>query len=178
MLKKSKQLSFGGIVSALSLILMFASAMLPMLEYTSPALAGAVLGLLVIEIGKKTAVIAYIAVSVLSFFIVPNKEVLILFIGFFGFYPILKSVIEKINKTLIRRIVKWLTFNTAIVLSYIVIINVLGLTQVTNELGMFGEWAWVVLLVIGNAAFVVYDIALSKGYEAYIIRLSKILKIR
>ncbi|MEG2813418.1 MAG: hypothetical protein RSA79_02340, partial [Oscillospiraceae bacterium] len=94
---QTKKIAFGGMISALSLIMMLASAVFPMAEYTCPALAGIFLCVLVIEFGKKTATIAFLAVAILSIIIVPNKESAMLFCGFLGYYPILKSVLESHN---------------------------------------------------------------------------------
>lgn len=174
----AKQIAFGGVMSGLSLLFLFASAVLPVLEYTSPAFAGAVLGCVLIEINKKTAVSAFVAVSILSIFVVPNKEVAILFIGFFGFYPIVKSLIERIYKTLLRRTVKALVFNVCIILAYQVVIRVVGLEEAFSDFETFGKWSGVILLVAGNIAFVLYDIVLTRGYALYINRLSKRLKIK
>ena len=54
---------------------------------------------MVIEIGRKWAFTAYIVISILSIFILPDKETAMMFVGFFGYFPVLKSMIEqKLNK--------------------------------------------------------------------------------
>lgn len=84
----------GGIASALCLLLMILT-IIPIATYTMPALAGMVLIVVVIENGYSTAWMVYAAVGFLSLFICPDKEAAMLFVGFFGYYPILKGKLEK-----------------------------------------------------------------------------------
>ena len=77
----------GGIASALCLLLMMLT-IIPIATYTMPALAGMVLIVVVIENGYSTAWMVYAAVGFLSLFICPDKEAAMLFVGFFGYYPI------------------------------------------------------------------------------------------
>lgn len=176
--KKSKQISFGGIICALSIVFLSLSSLIPMLEYTSPALAGGILGFLVIEFNKKTAITAYIAVSLLSLITIPNKEVVVIFIGFFGIYPIVKSVVEPLKNGLIATLIKFVVFNVCIILSYLLIVNVFGIPEVLSDFEKFGHYSIAILLAAGNGAFYLYDIVLSRVYILYIKRISARLNLR
>ena len=98
-MNKRKQLTFkvslGGIISALSLVLMIVSGITFSLEYAIPMITGALLMMLVVEFGKGFAGIIYIVVSILSLLILGNKEPAVMYLMFFGYYPIIKSVLEK-----------------------------------------------------------------------------------
>ena len=91
----------GGIASALCLLLMILT-IIPIATYTMPALAGMVLIVVVIENGYSTAWMVYAAVGFLSLFICPDKEAAMLFVGFFGYYPILKGKLEKIRVRMVE----------------------------------------------------------------------------
>ena len=69
-MNKRKELTFkvalGGIVSALSLVLMILSGVTFSLEYAIPMITGALLMVLVVEFGKGFAGVIYLVVSVLS----------------------------------------------------------------------------------------------------------------
>lgn len=123
---------------------------------------------LVVEINKKTAFLAYLVVAVLSFFMVSNKEAAMLFLFFFGYYPILKSVLEQIKKPVLEWLVKFLIFNLSVVLAYVIIINVMGMTELTEELSMGFKYGAYLLLGLGNVAFAVYDLALTRIIYYYI----------
>ena len=94
MQKKSQQVALGGIATALCIVLMFATGMIPFSYYALPALAGLVLIAVREENGLSTALIVFAAVSLLSVFVVPIKEAALLFIAFFGYYPIIKAIFE------------------------------------------------------------------------------------
>ena len=91
MQKKSGQVALGGIATGMCIALMFATGMIPFSYYALPALAGLVLIAVREENGLSTALIVFAAVSLLSVFVVPIKEAALLFIAFFGYYPILQE---------------------------------------------------------------------------------------
>ena len=93
-LSASYKMALGGIFSSLAVVSMLISYIVPTATYACPALAGVMLIPIVIEIGKGWALCAYTAVSLLSFFIIPDKELVLCFVFFFGFYPILLSLIH------------------------------------------------------------------------------------
>ncbi|WMJ23583.1 hypothetical protein RBG61_02600 [Paludicola sp. MB14-C6] len=167
-MKNSKKVAFGGIVGALSLVSMFLSGIFPFAEYTCPALAGIFLIALVIDFNKKTALIAYGAVSILSLLIMPNKEASILFVAFLGYYPILKSILEQCKSRVVEWILKVGIFNVTVLLSYYFIIHILGMSQVLDDMQGFAQYGVLVLLVMGNVAFIIYDIALTRLIATYV----------
>lgn len=156
----------GGIASALCLLLMLLT-IIPIATYTMPALAGMVLIVVVIENGYSTAAMVYAAVSFLSLFICPDKEAAVLFVGFFGYYPILKGKLEKIRSHALEYAAKFLVFNIAVIASYLVIIYLFGLQGVLEDVGPLGQYSVLALLALGNVVFWIYDVALSRIITAY-----------
>ena len=90
---KSSQVAVGGMASGLCLLLMFLTGMIPFSEYACPTFAGLVLIAVAEEMGRKTALIVYGAVSLLSLLLTPSKEAAILFVFFFGYYPVIRAVL-------------------------------------------------------------------------------------
>lgn len=104
--------------------------------------------------------------------IAPDKEAAILYVMFLGYYPILKSVIERIKKPVLEWAVKLLIFNAAVIAAYAIIIHVITTGE---DMNVFGKYTVLVLLALGNVTFVVYDFALSKLVTAYLVKFRKIL---
>jgi len=177
-LKTSKTVALGGIISSLSLVCLALSSIFPFAEYSSPALAGILLVVLVIEINKKTALIAYLAISILSIFIMPNKEATIIFIGFLGYYPILKSFFEQFKSRFVEYLLKFLLFNIMIFASYFVIINLFGMTEILDEMSSFSQYGIYGLVGLGNIAFLIYDFALTRLILTYIQKIKPKLRIK
>ena len=171
-MKNSAKTALGGMISALSLTIMLLTAVIPYLTYALPAISGALLVLMVIEINKKWAFCAYAAISILSFLILPDKEAAMMYVAFFGYYPILKPLLEsKISNNKLCWIVKAIIFNISVVLAYLVIVKVFGIPL--EEMEEYGKWSVVVLLIMGNVMFVLYDICITRLVTLYLKKWQK-----
>jgi hypothetical protein len=166
--KRSSQIALGGIFSALCLVLMFMTGLVPFATYALPALAGAMLVAVVIEIGSKMAVLAYIGVSILSVFVVPDREAAMMFLVFFGYYPILKEKMESIPSRMAEYALKLGLFNATIVAGYAVMTTLLGIPLLSDSAAEFGKYAVLVLLFFGNVVFLLYDYALTRYISVYV----------
>lgn len=167
-MNKSKKIALCGIVSALSLILLALTGLFPFAEYALPAMAGALLAIPVIEFDRKTAIIAFLAVGVLSLFIAPIKESAFLFCLLFGYYPIIKSLLEAMKSKLAEWGIKILLFNVAALLSYFLLIQVMGMNELLEDFSFGVKYSILILLGLGNIVFVLYDFALSQVIAFYI----------
>ncbi len=177
-MNKRKYLSFkvslGGVITALSLVLMIVSGATISLEYAIPMITGALLMMLVVEFGKGFAGVIYIAVSILSLLILGNKEPAIMYLMFFGYYPIIKSILEKNLKKVSCWIVKYLLFNVSMIVSYFVVTKIFMISF--DDIESFGKFALPLLLLAGNVLFVMYDIMLTRLVSLYIYRWQKHIK--
>lgn len=171
---RSFKAAFGGIVAALSLLFMLLTSIFPTLTYTMPAIAGALLMALVIEIGSGFAGSVYVAVGILSLLLVADKEAAVMYIAFFGYYPILKAFIESHLKKIPSWIIKFIVFNISMIISYFVVSKVFNIPF--DDMGMFGEYALFGLLAMGNVAFLLYDILLTRLVSIYLYRWQKYIK--
>ena len=163
---KSRSVAFGGMIAALSIGIMMLTGAVTVLIYSTPIIVGLLLTLIVIEIGKKWALLVYIAVSVLSLLFVAEKEAAIIYVAFFGYYPILKPILENIKLRPIEWMLKFLIFNVSVVSAYYVLINFFGI-KISSESFTFETMA-LILLVLGNVLFLVYDIAFTRLVSVYI----------
>ena len=164
----------GGIVSALSLVLMISVAVIPFLTYALPAVAGTLIIFIVCEIDKKWAFGVYCTVAILGMLLVPDKEVAVMYLAFFGYYPILKALIESKFPLVIEWIIKVGAFAATMAGSYFLMIKFMGVT--IDETEEWGMMAYPILLGMGTFAFVLYDIALTKMITLYIKKWQKHFK--
>ncbi|MGN0463381.1 MAG: hypothetical protein ACI4GA_01595 [Acutalibacteraceae bacterium] len=163
-MKQSSKTAVCAMVAALSVIVMMLTV-IPVLTYTAPAFAGILLIIVVIEIDKKWAFGVYAAVSALGLLIATDKEAAAMYLVFFGYYPIIKAVLESRLPRWAEIIIKFLIFNAAMVGCYFVLIKVLGMPMDDmNELGKYGP---LILLALGNVVFLLYDFALTKLVIVY-----------
>ncbi len=177
-MNKRKILSFkvalGGVIAALSLLLMILAGVTSTLVYAIPMITGALLMMLVVEFGQEFAGLIYVAVSIISLFLLGNKEAAIMYVTFFGYYPILKSILEKYIKGFVCWIVKYLIFNVAMVSSYFIVTKIFMISF--EDVESFGKFALPLLLFAGNILFVMYDVALTRLVSIYLYRWRKYVK--
>jgi len=170
-LNKSSKTALGGIIAALSVVLMFLTSVIPTLTYAIPAAAGLLLLIMVIEIDKKWATVVFVSVSILSALLIADKEAATMYIAFFGYYPIIKQPIEKHLNKYLCWVIKVLIFNASVIASYFMLIYVFNLN--VDDFGEFTKMGLIALYIAFNFVFVLYDIALTRLITAYIYRWQK-----
>ena len=168
-MSKSGKIALGGLLTALGVVLMFLTGLIPIGTYALPAIAGVLLIVAVIEIGAKWAWMIYAAVAVLSLLFAADKEAALLFVLFFGYYPGLKSFLERISNKVLSWISKFAVFNVAVVACFFLAVNFLQLPE--DSFTVFGIYLPWVFLILGNAVFLIYDIALSGLVATYVEKL-------
>lgn len=172
--KLSFKVALGGVTAALSLILMIAAGVTTTLVYAIPMIAGALLMVLVMEFSAGFASLVYVAVSIISMLILGNKEAAIMYVAFFGYYPIIKSFLEKHLKGIVCWLVKYLIFNVAMVSAYFVVSKIFMIPF--DDIEAFGKFALPLLLLAGNILFFMYDILLTRLVSIYLYKWRKYIK--
>lgn len=173
-MKQSSKCALGGIVAALSLVMMISVAVIPFLTYALPAAAGMLIVFMFVETDKKWAFGVYCTVAILGMLLVPDKEVAVMYLAFFGYYPIIKSVFEARLGNALSWILKVAAFAATMVGAYALMIRFMGVT--IDETEEFGAWAIPILLGTGTLAFIIYDIALTKMITLYFMQWQKHFK--
>lgn len=169
--RNSVKMAVGGVITALSVVCMLLTAIVPVATYSCPILAGIMLAVVVIELGYRFAFAVFAAVSVLSMLVVPDKEAVVCYIALFGYYPIVKNFIEKHKSGIAQWVLKLTVFNIAAAAAFFVTITVLQVPKESFSIGGFYvPWAF---LIAGNIVFVLYDVALSGLITMYVLRLRK-----
>lgn len=163
----SYRVALGGIVAALCLLTMFLAGILPALYIVLPMAAGILMMIIAVEVNVKWAVLTYIAVGILSMFVTFDKEAALLFILFFGHYPVLRFYIHKIRAKIIRTILKFMIFNICIIAFFYITVFIFGLDEMLDEMEEFGRYGALIMLGIMNVVFVLYDVNLDLCYKVY-----------
>lgn len=169
-MSKNFKLTFTAMITALAVVLLYLSSIMPTMRLAFVALAGIIMSAVVIECGIANAFAGFAASVVISFLIVPDKGNVLMFTSFFGHYPIVKCLIERIRKLIPEWIMKISVFNISVIAMFI-LMKTLFAEFIPDNFPML----WVLILV-GSAAFVVYDMGLTKLITYYMQRLRKYLR--
>jgi hypothetical protein len=157
-------------LAALGVVLLYAGALVEVLDMSMAVIASLLCVFAVIEYGKGAPWLVFAVTSVLSILLSPRTPS-IMYALFFGYYPILKEKYEKF-KTPLAWLFKELTFNVALVAIFFAFkFMVLGSAAIPIEL-------YIIFLVLCEVVFVVYDFALTKLISYYIFSLRKRFKIK
>lgn len=175
MKKISYNMALSGILSALCLLMMFLVGIFPFFLYVFPMICGLIVYMIYYECGLNISVASYFCISILSLLISPDKESALLFVTFFGYYPILKIYLERLRARFIKLMVKFAVFNISVIGTYFILINVFGVVSMEDFVGDSANnmiWAF---LAMGNVVFFVYDLALRRVMAAYILKIRKLI---
>ena len=149
----------------------------PYFVYAIPAVAGLFIMVVVIEIDKKWALMAYMVSAVLVF-LFADVESRFLYVFFFGYYPIAKALIEKMRKPILEWPIKFIIFNVSVISVYVIFSSFFNFSL--DEFGELGKYGAYILLALGNVVFVLYDIAVSRFSMFYMVvlhpKIKKIIK--
>lgn len=169
--KNSTRTALGGILASLSVVLMMLTSVIPTLTYALPAMSGVLLVIEVIEVDKKWAAGVYATVSVLSVFLLADKEAATMYVMFFGYYPILKAVIESKCPRWLSWLLKFFLFNLSMTAAFLLVTYVFHIPfEEMEKYGAIAAWG---LLGLGNVAFLLYDFALSRLIGLYLLKWRK-----
>ena len=96
----------------------------------------------------------------LSLLLGPDKEASSVFV-FLGFYPILKTKFD-VGKKMISFLLKISYFNCVIVLMYLLLLRIMGLSELLSEYQKAGFIMGTASVFLGNIAFFMLDFVLSR----------------
>lgn len=168
-MKNSKVIAYSGVATALSVVMLFLGSIFWALGYTMPLVASLVMIILLDSISQKSALLTFVSTSVISFILLNDKECVLLYVLFFGYYPLIRDKINDIKPKFLSYLLKFVTFNAAMVLAQILCVYVFGIPFDD----MLGKWGIVVFVLCLNLVFVVFDKLYTLLLRLYRIKLKK-----
>lgn len=165
-----KRIVVTGVLVALSVIILYLGCAIEVLDLTMSAIVSLLVVVIVIEMGYKYAWFAYVATAVLSLVLLPQKTPAIFYTCFMGFYPIIKSHVERFNSAVVRWTIKLVAGNVALVAMFLLIRY---FVPDEFETGIM----LIATYILGLVAFVMYDVALTKLITFYFAMVRDRIKI-
>ncbi len=163
----SYRVALGGIISAFCLLAMFLTGVFPALSFVLPMMTGILMLIMVNEVNVPWALLTYLAVGLLSLFVTYDKGSAMVFILFFGHYPITYRYLNKIPLRILRLLVKLAVFNGCMILFYYINVYLFGLQDLLEAAQDFGKYGTIILLAAMNPFFLMYDYSLDGLCELY-----------
>lgn len=173
----TRKLAFSSIMTALTIVCLYGSVALPTGRIALLAITSLCILITHAECGTKFSLLQFFSSALLGILLVPFKLQMILFVAFIGYYPIVKSYIERIGKTWLEWIVKILFFNAVLIIAYFILTNFL---MTHMNLGVIFDIVMSHLLsvvVLAEIVFILYDYMLSLLASYYVNVIQKRLKL-
>ena len=178
----TKKITLAAILSSLGIVFLAIGSFIEVLDLSSAAFAGFALVIAVIELGGYYPVLMYCVISILAILILPNKYPALFFIFFGGFYPIFKAYIERFHYVA-AWIVKFSMFNLFLAVMILLIKFLTGTGMLPFFDGgdfnnnLFGNFK-IIVFVVANFTFLLYDIAMTKIINLYIVKIRGLLGLK
>lgn len=164
--KRTRKVTLSAALAALTVLFLYLASVFPTGQLAIIAVASLFTVAAVIEAGIRTAIIVFAGCSLLGFVIVPDKPLLLLYVLFFGYYPIIKSLFEKLKSRILEWALKLVVFNAALSVIWLFFRSLLF------EAKYLG-FNMILVYLAANVVFVIYDIGLSRLIGFYMDRISK-----
>ena len=169
-LQPTLKLTLGAMATALTVLLLYAAAVLPAARLPFYFLASFIPYILLCESLYGWALTAFLASASLSFFLLPDKVPMYVYILLLGHYGVFRTAVqERMQSKLFRMLVKLLYADFFLGLGLYLSVVVFGIQLV--KLPALPDW---VLAVLSQVGVIVYDLlfgACVKIYEAQFRRL-------
>jgi len=164
---KTRALALTALSVAGAVVVLYMGTFLPTMRLSMAAVAALFVAVCVMEGGLRYGIFCFAATAILGLLIVPDRSLALLYLTFFGAYPLVKSIAERQKSNVIAWVVKLAVFLVVLTL-YMTLLRALILDGILDE-----GWALPVVYGGGLIVFIVYDIGMSKLIGFYLARIHK-----
>ena len=168
--QRTKRLAVCAMLSALGVVFLGIGSVISVMDISMAVLASLFCIFAVIEYGGTAPWLVFFVTGVLSL-LLPQKAPAVMYLLFFGYYPIIKEKLEKKPKA-VAWILKEVIFQIALV-GMLLLYHFLFMASGTVPWMMY-----VILALIAEIIFPIYDLALTRLITLYIYRLRKRFRIK
>ena len=160
----TKRLARLAILTAIGVVLLLLGSVLPAGRLALVAVSSLPVCVTLMMYGLKWALAVFALTALLGALLFPGAGV-IMFTAFFGYYPIAKSLFERIHSKAAGWACKLALYSAAFVVYWLLAKALFTFTG--------GELAWYVLYPLGAVVFVLYDTAYSSLIRFYLVKIAR-----
>ena len=148
-----RKIALSSLLSALIVVLVLFGTFIDLLDITVAAICALIINIVQIEVKGRYPFLVYVTSSILCLIFTPLSTATLYFIGYFGYYPIIKTKLTKLKKVY-RKLICVLFFNVAMCLLMLLFKAVFALQ---NE-----PWqVYFALIITLNIFFICFDYLLD-----------------
>lgn len=148
-MKETRKIAAGAMMAAICIVIMLLGAVIDLGTYAAALLAGVACIPYGQKYGRKYQLMVFVVSAVLAFMLVPNIEQNLMYLGFFGWYPILWPSLQKLPR-MAKYAAKFIVFNACFIS-----IELLVMLVLVPE--AMGGVLFVIFIITANVTFFAYD---------------------
>ncbi len=160
----TKRLARLAILTALGAALLFLGSVLPAGRLALVAVSSLPVCVALMMYGLKWSLAVFAMTALLGALLFPGAAA-IMFTAFFGYYPIAKSLFERVHSPALGWICKFALYSFAFVIYWLLAKALFTFTG--------GELSWYVLYPLGAAVFFLYDRAYTSIIRFYLVKIAR-----
>jgi hypothetical protein len=164
MSRKTRKITLSAIISALTVGVLYVASIWQTGFIGLTALASIFAAAAVIEAGLASGLYVYAVSSALGMLLLPDKAAPLLYTIFFGYYPVVKSLIERGKSVTVMWILKIAVWTAA----FAVIVPGIILLGAGAHMPSLA-----ILYPLTTIVFVIFDYGFTKLIRFYVVRVSK-----
>ena len=145
--KMSFRVAFCGLMTAMTFVVMCLSGLIPILTYVAPMISMVLLIPVLRETGVKGGWSVWAASVILTALFCADKEAAAMY-AFTGWYPMIKPRMDRIRPRPLGNILKCLLFAAETAVMYLVLIFVLGLSEVAGDFTDTAMWLNIIAFAV------------------------------
>lgn len=157
----SRQMAFGGMMTAVAVVIMCMGSLIPVNTYVCPVLCILITRLVIERSGRHLGWCYYGAVGILGLLLAPDKEAALVY-AFLGYYPMVKPWLDRMPG---RTAVKLVLFTAAGCAIYGLLLFVMGVESVQADFEGMGTVMLVVLVLVWDFLFLMVDRLLGMKFK-------------
>ena len=143
-------MALGGMLTAVSVVIMCLGSVIPINTYVCPVLCILVTRPVLDRCGRRIGWCYYLATAILSLLLAPDREAALVY-AFLGYYPMIRPFFEKLGP--VKGVAKLVFFTLAGAAAYGVLLLVMGVGAAMNE----GWLLTAVTVILWDALFLLVD---------------------
>ena len=160
----ASRMAFGGMMTAVAVVIMSLGSLIPVNTYVCPVMCILITRPVMERCGRRLAWCYYMATAVLSMMLAPDREAALVYL-FLGYYPLIRHWFQRIRPVFLMIPGKLAFFTAAGVCAYGVLMLVIGMEAVLGEYQAGGMWLLALTVILWDLMFLLVDRLLGTGFR-------------
>ena len=164
MAHESRRMAFGGMMTAVAVVIMSLGSLIPVNTYVCPVLCILITRPVMERCGKRIAWTYYMATALLSLLLAPDREAAFVYCVM-GYYPMIRPHLQRICPSWLCQAVKIAFFTLCFAGVYGLMAFLFGVEAVVGDAEGLGMWLLALTVILWDVMLLLVDRLLGKNLK-------------